>query len=77
MSEPRAKHSDEQVQILRALLEEHTLLDDDVLELTTDAWAIHGVVPYDGESPLAVFDTYDEAKSVLDEVRGLQTPDEL
>ena len=42
----------------------------DVLEIGNDTWAIHGVLPYDGEVPIAVFHTYDEAKHVLDDVRG-------
>lgn len=68
--------SDGQVEFLRALLEEHTTIDDDVLEVSTDTWAIHGVVPYDGETPLAMFATYEEAKVVLDAVCRVQSPDE-
>jgi hypothetical protein len=76
MKEPRDRHSEEQVEFLRAVLEEHTSIDGDVLEVGVETWAIHGVVPYDGESPLAVFDSYDEAKAVLDEVWRIPTPDE-
>jgi hypothetical protein len=77
MSEPRDRHSDGQVEFLRILLEEHAWMDDDVLEVAAGTWAIHGVIPYDGESPFAVFGTYDEAKYVLDEVRRTQPDNSL
>ena len=73
MNEPP---SDGQVEFLRTVLEEHVSIDDDVLEVSTDSWMIHGVVPYEGESPLAMFTSYDEAKSALDEVRGGRPRDE-
>ena len=74
MNEPRGKHSDRQLQFLRELLTENAWIDGDVLEIAKDTWAIHGVFPYDGEVPMAVFDTYVEAKYVLDEVRGTTRP---
>ena len=77
MSEPRDKQSDEQARVLREFLEEQASIDLDVLEVGQDRWAIHGVFPYDGEAPLAVFDSYDEARSVLDEVCGIHPVDEL
>ena len=73
MNEPRGKHSDRQLQFLRELLT-RAWIDGDVLEIAKDTWAIHGVFPYDGEVPMAVFDTYVEAKYVLDEVRGTTRP---
>jgi hypothetical protein len=66
--------SDRQLQFLRVLLEEHASIDCDVLPIAEGTWAIHGVFPYDGECPMAVFDTYEEAKRVLDEIRGVTPP---
>jgi hypothetical protein len=61
---------DRQLQFLRALLEENAWIDGDVVEIgCDDAWAIHGVIPYDGEVLMAEFDTYDQANHVLDQVR--------
>ena len=70
MNERPDRHSDRQLQFLRELLAENASIDCFVLEMAKDTWAIHGVFPYGGEVPMAVFDTYDEAMHVLDEVRG-------
>lgn len=60
--------SDGQLQVLRELVEEGASIDGDVLEVAKDTWVVHGVVGYDGEIPIAVFDTYDGAKHVLEQV---------
>jgi hypothetical protein len=73
MNEPQDHHA-AQLLFLQDLLQENALLDNDVVEFSKDTWAIHGVIPYDGEVPMAVFDTYDEAKQVLDEVGGTTRP---
>ena len=70
MNESNDNEPDSQLRFLEELLEENTSIDGDVLEIGNDTWAIHGVLPYDGEVPIAVFHTYDEAKHVLDDVRG-------
>ena len=74
MNEPLDMHSDRQLQFLRDLLAENASIDGDVLEIAKDTWAIHGVFPYDGEVPMAVFDTYEEAIYVLEEVRRTTRP---
>jgi len=74
MNEPHDNSPDNQLRFLRALLEDNASIDGDVLELGHDRWAIHGVFPYDGEVPIAVFGTYDEARHVLDEVNGDMGP---
>ena len=74
MTEPVDEHSDRQLQFLYELLAEHASIDGDVVEIGVGAWVIHGVLPYDGEVPLAVFDTYDQAVHVLDEVRWSARP---
>jgi hypothetical protein len=74
MNEPHEKRSDRQLQLLRELLAEHASIDCDVFAIAKDTWVIHGVFPYDGQVPMAVFDTYDEATQVLEEVRRTTLP---
>ena len=68
MNEPCDDRSDGQLRVLREFVEEGASIDGDVLEIANDAWVVHGVVGYDGEVPIALFGTYDEAKHVLDQV---------
>ena len=68
MNEPRDDPSDGQLRVLGELVEEGASIDGDVLEIVKDTWVVHGVVGYDGEVPIALFATYDEAKHVLDQV---------
>ena len=68
MNELCDDRSDGQLQVLREFVEEGASIDGDVLEVAKDTWVVHGVVGYDGEVPIALFDTYDEAKHVLDQV---------
>ena len=72
MNEQCDNHSDGQLRVLREFVEEGASIDGDVLEIATDTWVVHGVVGYDGEIPMAVFDTYNEAKHVLDQVPGTE-----
>ena len=72
MNAPRERDADSQLAFLRELLAEHASIDSDVLEVREDVWMIHGIFPYDGEVPMAVFNTRDEARRVLDEVCGFQ-----
>jgi hypothetical protein len=74
MYDPRGPQAHRQLQSLGELLEEHALLDGDVLEIRTDIWALHGVYPFAGQVLMAAFDSYDEAKHVLDQVRGATPP---
>jgi hypothetical protein len=74
MNSPRDRDPDRQLQFLLELLEENALIDGDVLEISHDTWAIHGLVPVDGEILMAEFDTYDEARNVLDQVRRMTRP---
>ena len=60
--------SDGQLEVLREFVEEGASIDGDVLEIVKDTWFVHGLVGYDGEVPIALFATYDEAKHVLDQV---------
>jgi hypothetical protein len=74
VNEGHDTHPDERVMFLRALMQEDASIDLDILKFGNDAWAIHGVFPYDGEVPMAVFDSYAEAKQALDEVCGPWRP---
>jgi hypothetical protein len=67
-------HHADQLQFLRELLQENASIECDILKWGSDNWAIHGVFPYDGEVPMAVFDTYEEAQRALNEVRGITPP---
>ena len=63
---------------LRLLVDHRNYIDDEVVEFDENTWALHAVLPYVGEVPVAVFDSYAEAKRVLDEilrpVRGEREP---
>lgn len=65
-------NADSQREFLRALLDENASIDLDVLQTGEGEWVIHGVFPFDGEVPMAVFATRDEAQQVLDEVCGFR-----
>jgi hypothetical protein len=40
----------------------------DIARIGEGIWAIHGVLPVDGEEILAEFTSYDQARSVLDQL---------
>ena len=61
-------HEDRQVQLLRELEDEYASIAGDIVKVGDGAWAIHGVIPVDGDVLMAEFQTYDEARSVLDSV---------
>jgi hypothetical protein len=74
MSDWPDKQLERQLEFLRALLGDDAVVDGDVLEVGKDRWAIHGVIPVDGEVLMAEFGTYDEANHVLDQLRGDTPP---
>jgi hypothetical protein len=71
METPHDRAAETQIEFLRVLLTEHAEIDCDVIEIREDVWIIHGIFPYEGEVPMAVFNTRDEAQRVLDELRVL------
>ena len=71
---PPDEQSERQLEVLREIEHEDGWIDGDVLEIAADKWVIHGVIPYEGEVELAVFETYEEAKLVLDEVPEATRP---
>lgn len=74
MNSPPDKDPDRQLQFLLELLDENASIDGDVLEISNHTWAIHGEIPVDGEILMAEFDTYDDARNVLDQLRRSTRP---
>jgi hypothetical protein len=68
MSETRGQQPDRQLRLIQELLDENVYIAGDVAEIDTHTWAIHGVIPVGGDVIVAEFDTYDEARVVLDTI---------
>ena len=68
-------NSGRQLEFLRELLEENASIGGGVLEIAKNTWAIHGVIPVDGEVLMAEFETYDEAILVLHRLRSETGPE--
>ena len=60
--------ADRPLQSLDELIREGAAIVGDVAKISDDIWAIHGVIPVDGDVILAEFGSYDEARSVLDQL---------
>jgi len=54
--------------LVRALVETNAAIVGDVAQISDDTWAIHGVIAVDGAVIMAEFTTYDEARTVLDQL---------
>jgi hypothetical protein len=72
MPDPLESHLERQLRFLQALVEENAAIGGDVLEIHQDTWVIHGVIPVDGDVVMAEFESYDEAKRVLNGVRDAE-----
>lgn len=68
------QHPERQLEFLRELLVVNASIDGGVLEIRKDTWAIHGVIPVDGDVLMAEFDTYDEAMLVLEQLGRSRSP---
>jgi len=66
MNETPGEQPDRQIQFLQEMVEEDAAIAGDITEVETHTWAIHGVIPVDGDVILAEFDTYEQARFVLD-----------
>jgi len=51
--------------VLVGLIEENVQLDDEVIMLGEDAYAIHGYIAYDGEVIAATFASAGDARAML------------
>jgi hypothetical protein len=58
-------HPDDELQLLRDLIEENAAIAGDVLQVRENLWAIHGYIPVDCDVLMAEFESYDQAASVL------------
>jgi hypothetical protein len=67
---PYEEYQDPQLQFLRELVVEHVWIDGDPFQIDEHSWAIHGVIPYGGGVPMAVFNTYEDARKALDDAFG-------
>jgi hypothetical protein len=63
-------NADRRVEFLQELVEENAWIQGSVLYVGYDIWAIHGIIAVDGDVLMAEFESYDQAKSALDEVRS-------
>ena len=66
MNDTADDQPDRQLLFLQEMAEEHATIAGDVAEIDSHTWAIHGVIPVGGDVILAEFETYDQAKTVLD-----------
>jgi hypothetical protein len=57
---------DSRLRFLRELVDDNATIAGDVAEITDHVWAIHGVIPVDGDVILAEYETYDQARVDLD-----------
>ena len=58
--------------VLDSILPLHPRLGQDVLQIDTELWAIHGYIPVDGEVILAEFDHRETATAVLAQLAAAQ-----
>jgi hypothetical protein len=65
--EPRDQ-PDRQLELLQELVQEHAIIDGDILEIDPRTWAVHGSIAVDGEVIMAEYDTQDKARNVLDKL---------
>lgn len=62
--------TDRQLQFLRDLAAENASISGDVLQIGKGLWAVHGVIPVDGDVLMAEFDSYEDARRTLDQLRS-------
>ncbi len=75
--DPDGEQPDRQLLFLREQVDDNATIAADITEVAGNTWAVHGAIPVDGEVIMAEFDTYDQAKVVLDGVSDagqLDTP---
>jgi hypothetical protein len=70
MNEPPDEQSNVQLPYIRKLVDENADIVGDPVEIRKGRWVVHGALPYGGEVPMAVYDSYEEAKRALDEIVG-------
>ena len=68
MNDTPGEQPDRQLLFLQEMIDENATIAGDVAEIDTHTWAIHGIIPLDGDVILAEFDTYEQARVVLDKL---------
>ena len=68
MDRARDPQTEQQLRFLLELVEENASIAGDVVPMRYGLWAIHGVIPVDGDVLMAEFGTYDDARTVLDQI---------
>jgi hypothetical protein len=68
MREPGAVHIDRQLRFVEHLLEQNIHIAGEAVEVCASTWVIHGVIPIDGSVIVAEFDTYRDARVLLDHI---------
>ena len=52
--------------VIEAMLNLQARIAGDVIEINSNTWAVHGVIPVDGDVILGEFGTAQDARAVLD-----------
>ena len=60
--------------VLADLVAEHVEIDEQVMEIDAQTWAIHGRIAYDGEVIAATFASERDAWSALSRLRTTSVP---
>ena len=68
MTDTPGEQPERQLAFLQELLTENAIIAGDIAAIDSHTFAIHGVIPVDGEVLMAEFQTYDEARIVLDKL---------
>jgi hypothetical protein len=65
---------DSRIEFLEELVEEHVTIAGDIVEISEKKWAVHGVIPVDGDEILAEFETYEGAVEALRDIANFDAP---
>lgn len=63
-----------ELRFLEGLVNQYAIVAGDVLAVDSNLWAIHGIVPRDGEIIMAEFDRPEAARSVLSDLKPNRIP---
>jgi hypothetical protein len=74
MKDTRSHRSDNQLALLEELVKENVSIAGDIAEIGAGTWAIHGVIPVDGDVIIAEFETYEQARVVLNGISTTPVP---
>ena len=66
------RHTDRQVGFLGEFVNNNLRVAGDVVEISANTWAIHGIIPVDGDVIVAEFGTYAEARDALNSISADQ-----